>query len=85
MYIYIYVERFFCPFQSFLAFGRNFWKRTEFVKISGISETVQENSEKTYGRKSAGKGRNSAGNGRKYPELQSQQKDVSRVKWTAKT
>ena len=46
---------------------------------------MQENSEKTYGRKSAGKGRNSAGNGRKYPELQSQQKDVSRVKWTEKT
>ena len=53
-------------------------------KIDGISETVLENSEKVQGRKSAGKGRksagkgrNSAGNGGNYPELQSQQKDVS--------
>ena len=53
-------------------------------KIDGISETVLENSEKVHGRKSAGKGRNSAGNGRNYPELQSQQKDVSQVQWTEK-
>ena len=51
----------------------------KFMKIDGISETVQENSEKIYGRKSAGKGRNSTGNGRNHPELHSQQKDVSEV------
>ena len=60
-------------------------------KIDGISEIVLESSEKVHGRKSvgkgrksAGKGRNSAGNGRNYPELQSQQKDMSQVKWTEK-
>ena len=49
---------------SFYENTRNFWDSAgKFRKI--------------YGRKSVGKGRNSAGNGRNYPELQSQQKDVS--------
>ena len=35
-----------CPVGTFLSIGRNFWVWTEFTKIDGISETVQESSEK---------------------------------------
>ena len=60
-----------CPFGTFLSIGRNFWDSAgNFEKKYGRKSAGQ-------GRKSAGKGRNSAGNGRNYPELQSQQKDVS--------
>ena len=35
-----------CPVGTFLSIGRSFWVWTEFTKIDGISETVQESSEK---------------------------------------
>ena len=81
---YLSVWDFSVHWTEFLSMDGIYKNGRNLQKIDGISETVLENSDKVHGRKSAGKGRksagkgwNSAGNGRNYPELQSQQKDVS--------
>ena len=74
---YLSVWDFSVHWTEFLSMDGIYKNGRNLQKIDGISETVLENSEKAQGRKSAGKGRNSARNGGNYPELQSQQKDVS--------